>query len=579
MKEDKHMKFFKHLFITGMLLAVSAALYAQEPNSLNKELILVRPYEPSVTNAQKINILPELRDTARIKPTFKYTIKSKRIDTHPNVTPISAAKLQALPQSKLYHGYMKIGIGTQFHPVAEAAINTLRNDKLAAGALLKFDGMFDNVKLANNEKVYAGATDAHAKLFMQKFYRTSYLYGDLGLAGKTVHNYGYNTDLYNRHAGRDTLMAKDDIRKHYTFADTRIGIRSSHFHTDKLNYNVQAIYRYAGNRTDSHGDRRPPTPNTQRHYKESDINLNAQLDNNMFGGNVDLQYYTGSKAFDSLRNTFTLGVNPWFILDNDSIRLEVGMRVAIYKEGNGILQYKIYPKVEFQFTLLHDVFIPFLGIDGALKTNTFRELVEENPFITPGLSVPLTNAKLTIYGGLKGSITSKLSYYVKASFTTSDNEHYFVNDTAWSKAQNYFTAIIDDVSLFSAGTEIYYNPNEQLELRLKAKYNRYETTTEKFAWHRPEWETELSAKYRYRKLRFTFDMLGIGKRYAKSFDPAIEYYTLKHALDFNLGIEFQYIKQLTFFLKLNNFTEAKYYRWNFYPSQGFNLLGGITFSL
>ncbi|MDR0713279.1 MAG: hypothetical protein LBF89_03340 [Bacteroidales bacterium] len=572
------MTFFKNLFLPGIGWALSSALFAQDPNSLNKELILVRPYEPSVTNAQKINILPDLRDTVRIKPTFKYSIRSKRIDTHPDVTPIAAAKLQPLPQSKLYHSYVKLGIGTKFHPLAEASINTLRNDKLAAGALLKLDGMFDNVKLDNDQTVYAGASDAKAKLFVQKFYRSSYLYGDAALTGKTVHNYGYNTDVYNRQAGRDTLMAKDDIRKHYTFADASVGIHSSHFLTNRLNYNVQATYEYAGNKTDSHGDIVPIQP-VIRKYKENNVGLKAQLDNNMFGGNIDLRYYAGNAAFDSLRNTFAMGVNPWFILDNDSIRLEVGMRVALYKENDGLLQYKVYPKVEFQFTLFKDVFIPFLGIDGALKTNTFRELIEENPFITPGLSVPLTNTKLNIYGGLKGSITSKLSYYLKASYTTSDNEHFFVNDTVWSKAQNHFTAVIDDLSTFSIGAEIYYNPNERLELRLKAKYNRYETLAEKFAWHLPEWETEFSAKYQYRKFLFFLDMLGIGKRYAKSFDPNIEYYTLKHALDFNFGVEFQYIKQLSFFLKLNNFTETNYYRWNFYPSQRFNLLGGITFSL
>ncbi|MDR2847577.1 MAG: hypothetical protein LBV39_00575 [Bacteroidales bacterium] len=561
--------FWKQFFITGILILTATALHAQETDNLNKELILVRPYEPSVVDAQKISPLPDLNDTARVKPTFKYTIKSRRIDTHPDVTPITPAKLQPLPLNKLYHGYVKAGIGTGLHPMFDVVLNTLRNDKFAAGAIVNYDGMFGKVKLANKETVYAGYSDAKLNVFAQKFYRSSYLYGDVGIANKTVHNYGYKPNI-------DTLIAKDDIRKSYTFADARVGLRSSHFNSDKLTYKLQGSYGYAGNKTDSHGDLLP-LPGIRK-YQEHDININAQLNNNMFGGNIDFEYFTRSEAFDSLRNNFALSANPWFVMDNDSIRLEVGMRISIYQEGKG-MQYKIYPKVEFQFALLKDVFIPFLGIDGALKTNNYRDLIEENPFITPGLANPITNTKLNIYGGLKGAITSKLSYYLKASFTTSDKEFFFVNDTAYSQAQNYFTVITDDLNKLNIGGEIYYNPNERLELRVKVDYNHYELSTQKYAWHCPAWAGEFSAKYKYRKLLFSFDMFGIGQRYAKAFEPNVDKYKLDSTLDFNLGAEYQYMKRMSFFVKFNNFTGNHYNRWNFYPSQRFNVMGGLTFSL
>ncbi|MDR3094229.1 MAG: hypothetical protein LBU62_06280 [Bacteroidales bacterium] len=569
--EKMKIAFWKQLFITGVLiLTATAALYAQESDNLSKELVLVRPYEPSVVDAQKISPLPDLNDTARVKPTFKYTIKSRRIDIQPDITPITPAKLQPLPLNKLYHSYVKAGIGTGMHPMLDVALNSLRNDKFAAGVIVKYDGMFGNVKLENEKSVYAGYSDANVKLFGQKFYRSSYLYGDAGIGNKIVHNYGYQP-------GIDTLMLKDEVSKSYTFADARIGLRSSHYRTSQLNYNVQGSYGYTGNKTDSHGDLLPFAD--IRKFKEHDVNVNAQLDNNMFGGNIDFEYYTRSEAFDSLHSNFALSANPWFVMDNDSIRLEVGMRASLYKEGKGVLQYKIYPKVEFQFTLLKDVFIPFLGIDGSLKTNTYRDIIEENPFITPGLSLPITNMKLNIYGGLKGAITSKLSYYLRANFTTSDREMFFVNDTAYSKAQNYFNIITDNVNKFNIGAEIYYNPNERLELRVKANYDSYELSTQSYAWHCPMWSGEFSAKYKYRKLLFNLDAFAIGQRYAKAFEPNVDYYKLKGVLDFNFGVEYQYLRRMSFFVKFNNFTGNHYNRWNFYPSQKFNVMGGFTFSL
>jgi hypothetical protein len=571
----KNMVQFLRYYITGFLLLIAIfPAYTQETDNLNKELILVRPYEPSVMDAQKISILPDLKDTFRVKPAFENIIRSKRIDTRLDVTPITAAKLQPLPQKKLHRGYIKVGFETAASPHAEVVLNTLRNKEYALGAILNYDASlfdFEKVKLENGERVEAGYSDAGAKLFGQKFFRSSYLYGDAGISGATRYNYGYNTEI-------DTTLEKDDIRKKYIFGDANIGIRSSQFKTDELNYNVQLGYQYAGNKTDSHGDW--DTIPTGRKFNENTIRINAQLDNNMFGGNIDFEHYSRSNAFDSLKNNFALGINPWFIMDNDSIRFEVGMRISAYKEGDGNLQYKIYPKVEFQFTLLKDIFIPFVGIDGNLKTNTYRSLIEENPFITPGLSVPITNTKMQIYAGIQGSLTTKFSYYLRIGFTTSDKEHLFVNDTTYSKAGNYFTIVTDDLSIFSFTGELYYNPIERLELRLKADYNNYQPSKEKYAWHKPGLTTEFSAKYNlYNKILLSFDMYGMGVRYAKAFEPDVEYKKLKSAFDFNFGAEYRYTKSLSFFFKLNNFTGSKYYRWNYYPSKRFSATVGFTYSL
>jgi outer membrane receptor protein involved in Fe transport len=87
--------------------------------------------------------------------------------------------------------------------------------------------------------------------------------------------------------------------------------------------------------------------------------------------------------------------------------------------------------------------------------------------------------------------------------------------------------------------------------------------------------------------------MAIGKRYAKAFpyiepvdesepapeQPTNKFYVLKDVISFNLGVEYRYTKSLSFFLKLNNLSGAKYERWNFYPSKRFNMMGGFTYSL
>ena len=576
----------KHKLILCMAIVCHISLVAIFAQDLDRQLTLVRPYDPSVMEAQKITTLPNLRDSFEIKPSFVYSIQSKRIETRFDVTPIKPATLQPIPQTKLYNGYIKVGVGTLPNLLTEVAINTLRNKDYAAGALLKFDGARGNVKLENNEKTFAGYNEISAKVFGQKFFRNnSILYGEVGASGQTAYNYGYDTDAIDV-IGNPIVpnFENDDICKRYGFADANVGIRSSHFRTNQLNYDVALGYKFAGNNLDEF---RVPV-DTQidddgyARYRENAINFKAQLDNNMFGGNVNFDVFNRSSAFNSLRNNFALDINPWFMLDNDSIRMKIGMRIAAYREGDNVLQYGIYPKIEFQFTLLKDIFIPFIGIDGYMRPNTYRDIIEENPFITPGLAVPMTNTKWQIYAGLKGNLASVVSYYLRADFLTTEHEHFFVNDTAFSRVQNYFTVVTEEnVNTLNLKGELYFNPTESIDFGVKANYYSYQMKYEKHAWHRPEFTLELLAKYNLRnKIIVNFDMMCIGKRYAKKFfDPENDSYELNRAIAFNIGAEYRYTKSFSIFVKLNNLSGAKYERWNFYPSHRFNAMLGFTYSL
>jgi len=161
------------VFLTAFCQLLFVAVFGQ---GLNQSLVLIRPYEPSVTDAQKITSLPNLRDSFNIKPSFEYSIRSHRIDTRFDVVPITPARLQPIPQPRLYHGYIKVGAGTLPNALAEVAVNTTRNKEYAAGALLKFDGARGNVTLNDNiEPVYAGYSDMSAKIFGKKFLHSAVL--------------------------------------------------------------------------------------------------------------------------------------------------------------------------------------------------------------------------------------------------------------------------------------------------------------------------------------------------------------------------------------------------------------------
>jgi len=565
----------RNIIFTIACFAWLSPVFAQD---INRELILVRPYEPSVTDAQKITTLPNLKDSFSIKPLFEYSIRSRRIDTRFDVSPIAPAKLQPLPQSKLYHGYIKVGAGFKPNAMAEVALNTVRNKDYAAGAILKLSGAKSKVKFDNDsvESVPAGYNNASAKVFAQKFFHNAILYSELGASRQKSNHYGYDTK-----SGTPVDII-GDIPRYYIFADANIGIRSSHFKTEKLNYIVQLSYKNANNRLDTmYVSMLPayiPEPNSKSFVRDNEnaFNFKTQVDNNMFGGNLNFDIYNRKFAFDSLRNNFIIDINPWFMLDNDSVRLQVGMRIAAYNDDGNIHPY-IFPKIEFQFTLLKDIFIPFVGIDGYFRPNTYRDIVTENPFVMPGISAPITKTKYQIYAGLKGTLTSKLSYYLRADYFDSSNEYFFVNDTS-TRLQKYFTVISDDIQYVSLKGELYFNPVESVDLGIKATYFTYDLSK---ALHKPKYTLEFLAKYNLRnKVIANLDIMGIGERNARAFfNSDKEVYILKRAIAFNLGVEYRYTRSFSLFLKLNNISGATYERWNFYPSYRFNMMGGFTYSL
>ena len=60
----------KYILVLGMaiLMGLPEGIYAQDP--IDKEIVVVKPYQPSLSDAYKINILPMVSDSISIRPSF-----------------------------------------------------------------------------------------------------------------------------------------------------------------------------------------------------------------------------------------------------------------------------------------------------------------------------------------------------------------------------------------------------------------------------------------------------------------------------------------------------------------------------
>ena len=103
----------------------------------------------------------------------------------------------------------------------------------------------------------------------------------------------------------------------------------------------------------------------------------------------------------------------------------------------------------------------------------------------------------------------------------------------------------------------------------------------------PQVKLTLSANYNLRdKILLKVDLFYIDNQYAKTFVTDTTSSTgrkpvateLKGVFDANLGLDYRYTKKLGFFLNFNNIANYRYSRWSNYPTQGFNLMGGLSYS-
>jgi len=138
--------------ITAFALLASFAVNAQDSDSLNsdpnlqKTVHVITEYEPSISDANRINNLPQLEDTLTVKPTFKYSIVSKPIHPIFEVTPINAAKMKGEPLTRLYRGIFTGALGNYMSTLANLQLTSIRSKKVFVSSEFNHQGAFNDIK-------------------------------------------------------------------------------------------------------------------------------------------------------------------------------------------------------------------------------------------------------------------------------------------------------------------------------------------------------------------------------------------------------------------------------------------------
>ena len=93
-----------------------------------KEVRVVKPYSPTLSGAEKIELLPSMDETIDFDiPSITYELYPKRYESQFRVEPIMAARMVKMPLQRLYKSQLTLGFGNYLTPLAELNINQLRS--------------------------------------------------------------------------------------------------------------------------------------------------------------------------------------------------------------------------------------------------------------------------------------------------------------------------------------------------------------------------------------------------------------------------------------------------------------------
>lgn len=547
------------LILSGILL-ITGSLFAQH----RENVIVVAPYQPTISDANKINQQPVITDTALSVPKLNYDFLTRKFTTEYQADPIKPAKVGDATLPKYYKFLLKAGFGNYIMPYGELFVNNTYSKGYSAGAYLKHLSVSGKIK----DYAFPGNSENNIKVYGKRLYKEHTLYGSIAYNRLTNHYYGFKpADLPLL-----PTLNKSDYKQRFNIIKADFDFRTlTTAKPTKLNYSFGLNYYYLND-----------------YYKTSENNFDFTADANkdfhlfknagpqILGITAKINYFFGDDTTQSY-NAGIISLKPYIKSSFKIINFRAGIDVATAVDSLSKMHF--YPFADFDINIVKNILVAFGGVKGGLVPNSFYSLTSENPFLVSKTHVYASSEKYNVFAGLKTNISKSVNFSVVARYSNVLDMPLFVNDTTVLYG-NQFKVIFDHAKIFQVSGEVAYQKDEKLKLILGANYYNYKMSTELKAWNKPLFDAYLDFHYNIgNKFIVSANIKGRSQAYAKIYEgTTVAKKTLKGYADIGLGFEYRYSKILSAFVNINNLTATRYYLWNNYPSYGFNMLAGVTYA-
>ncbi|WP_445738528.1 TonB-dependent receptor [Mariniflexile sp.] len=571
-------KHIKNILLAVFTLSVSLVFSQKKSNdTINTGVIdVVKPYTPTISDAFKVKETPSLDDeTTQAKKEIKYTVFSFPVASTFTPAKGKAATVDKVKPVKLYDNYATLGVGTYTTILGELYLNHAISRTESVGGYVNYhssEGGIEGVSFDDNF--------LNSKMNVNYASRLRDMSWNVE-GGFQLQNYNW----YGVPESQIIAAQTNGIRVGHSFFGAHVGGDIS-FEDTYINSGSLFFRRFGDNQGSG----------------ENNFVLKAKVDvpiNDMeISTDVVIDYINGSfdrgySFSDELKyGNFQLGISPTYQLKQDDLTLNLGVSL-FYLRDNIATKSKIYlyPNVTATYRLVNDVLIAYGGIQGNLIQNTYYGFANENPFVSPTLEVSPTDQLYNAYVGLKGKVTSNVSYNVSGRYIADRSKALFKTNVIKNLSPqtdydygNSFGMVYDNVKTIGVSGEINVDVNRNFKLALRGETFSYTTDDEAEAWNLPDFKGSLFLDYQISKQWFAgANLFYVGERkdileFEGSFIPTtFTPVTLDSYFDANAHVGYHVNDQLSVFAKANNIANKAYQRWQNVPVQSAQFLAGATY--
>ncbi len=456
--------------------------------------------------------------------------------------------------AKLYGNYAKAGFGNFGTPYLEAVLNSKRNKNASFGASIYHLSSSKGPVDGKNSASGTTAANIHGKAISDQVALT----GAIDFQRDLVYFYGYP---------EGTAVLRDSLEQNFNRIKLSAGLESTNA-SSAFQYQASAFYRSL---TDNYS------------AKEGEFGADLKTDYTLsdkskikVGGGLNLISQEDEQLSSKTRSLFR--AEGGYEFDYNSVRLYLGAKAAYLNDTlMGLDKLHLYPDVQASYALGSGAEV-YGGLTGGIIKNTLGSLSQRNPYLQSNLLVFHSNNELEVYGGLRGKAGSYFGFNAGFSLSNVENMAFFLNGI---DPKRFVVAYEPETTIFNFYGEFSANYKESVKSNLRVDIFSYNTELWTVPLHQPGYKISLNNRFNiYDKIRLTTDIYVLGGlETIDATQPAnSQVVALDDIIDISAQVEYLFSKQFSFFTLLNNVTGTEYQRYFNYPSRGFQVIVGATYS-
>ena len=568
--------FLLFLFAFGILTAQENE---QEPIG-TQEVLVVKSYTPSLSDAFKIKSVPKLSDSlTSLEKKLVYELKKVPVISTFEPNKASPLRLQQRKSSTPYNTFFSGGFGnmSQLYFNVSSVIEMDRTQRF--GINFYRDGF--GTDLANS---LLKSSQNYSRFGLHHNLRNSYYNANSLLQFETSNTNYFG--LYDRDWDPLILNSTNPeskrnyfkIRTHWNWYDDVL--RGITFQADLTSDNFNSTEQQLGLQTDFEVDLGGGKLKSELHLQ----GFHTAFETSYF--ERTLEEYTQGKGT----------LNLFWQHSRNDVKLKIGAGAA-YLLGveNSSSSLLYYPQLEVVYRKTGNVLSPYLRAEGGVQFNTYKSLTLTNPYLAPTTLLTPTFNRYNASLGIRSQLASVLNFDLGFIYDQVENFNIFErlpfdkdHENQAYRLSNAYAARYVDTDLYGFKASLRIDLAKDNFVRFETRYRVFETNGNQELWNVPALEMNWESQFQW-KDRLAFSLSGNlwGDRKA-AFRPIFIDQDLNSAqtpLPENIPLFISTTAHLTYkltdqfdaFAKVKMNSQETHGRWAYYPEPQLLLLGGIVY--